>query len=33
VVIVGSRRAIWQAVRTKGAGRRYTGLTHRLRAR
>ncbi|GII51937.1 ATP-dependent RecD-like DNA helicase [Planotetraspora thailandica] len=30
VVIVGSRRALGQAVRTKGAGRRHTGLTHRL---
>ncbi|MER6005912.1 ATP-dependent RecD-like DNA helicase [Nonomuraea angiospora] len=30
VVIVGSRRALAQAVRTKGAGRRHTGLTHRL---
>ncbi|GAB2943981.1 ATP-dependent RecD-like DNA helicase [Nonomuraea fastidiosa] len=32
VVIVGSRRALAQAVRTKGAGRRHTGLTHRLAA-
>ncbi|GAA1313212.1 ATP-dependent RecD-like DNA helicase [Planotetraspora silvatica] len=32
VVIVGSRRALAQAVRTKGAGRRHTGLTHRLDA-
>ncbi|MEU6409085.1 ATP-dependent RecD-like DNA helicase [Microbispora sp. NPDC046933] len=31
VVIVGSRRALGQAVRTRGAGRRHTGLTHRLR--
>ncbi|MBP2707957.1 ATP-dependent RecD-like DNA helicase [Microbispora sp. RL4-1S] len=31
VVIVGSRRALAQAVRTRGAGRRHTGLTHRLR--
>ena len=31
VVIVGSRRALAHAVRTKGAGRRHTGLTHRLR--
>ncbi|MDF5756686.1 ATP-dependent RecD-like DNA helicase [Spongiactinospora sp. TRM90649] len=30
VVLVGSRRALAQAVRTKGAGRRHTGLTHRL---
>ncbi|WP_084959768.1 ATP-dependent RecD-like DNA helicase [Thermoactinospora rubra] len=30
VVIVGSRRALAQAVRAKGAGRRHTGLTHRL---
>ncbi|MFI7705531.1 ATP-dependent RecD-like DNA helicase [Nonomuraea sp. NPDC049480] len=33
VVIVGSRRALAQAVRTKGAGRRHTGLTHRLTLR
>ncbi|MGP3959565.1 SF1B family DNA helicase RecD2 [Nonomuraea sp. 3N208] len=33
VVIVGSRRALAQAVRTKGAGRRHTGLTHRLTTR
>ncbi|MGN9844856.1 SF1B family DNA helicase RecD2 [Nonomuraea sp. H19] len=33
VVIVGSRRALAQAVRTKGAGRRHTGLTHRLTPR
>jgi exodeoxyribonuclease V alpha subunit len=32
VVIVGSRRALAQAVRTRGAGRRHTGLTHRLRS-
>lgn len=31
VVIVGSRRALAQAVRTRGAGRRHTSLTHRLR--
>ena len=31
VVIVGSRRALAHAVRTRGAGRRHTGLTHRLR--
>ncbi|MFI6317174.1 ATP-dependent RecD-like DNA helicase [Nonomuraea sp. NPDC050556] len=30
VVIVGSRRALAQAVRTKGAGRRHTSLTFRL---
>ncbi|GAA5065427.1 exodeoxyribonuclease V alpha subunit [Thermocatellispora tengchongensis] len=33
VVIVGSRRALAHAVRTRGAGRRHTGLTHRLRPR
>ncbi|MEV0584619.1 ATP-dependent RecD-like DNA helicase [Nonomuraea sp. NPDC050310] len=33
VVIVGSRRALAQAVRTRGAGRRHTGLTHRLQTR
>ncbi|GAA0918365.1 SF1B family DNA helicase RecD2 [Nonomuraea longicatena] len=32
VVIVGSRRALGQAVRTRGAGRRHTSLTHRLSA-
>ncbi|MGW6392124.1 SF1B family DNA helicase RecD2 [Streptomyces sp. NPDC055103] len=31
VVLVGSRRAIAQAVRTVSAGRRFTGLAHRLR--
>jgi exodeoxyribonuclease V alpha subunit len=31
VVLVGSRRALAKAVRTPGAGRRYTALTHRLR--
>ncbi|GII04874.1 ATP-dependent RecD-like DNA helicase [Planobispora takensis] len=31
VVIIGSRRALAQAVRTRGAGRRHTSLTHRLR--
>ncbi|WP_248965686.1 SF1B family DNA helicase RecD2 [Sphaerisporangium perillae] len=31
VVLVGSRRALAQAVRTRGAGRRHTSLTHRLR--
>jgi exodeoxyribonuclease V alpha subunit len=30
VVLVGSRRALAKAVRTQGAGRRYTALTHRL---
>jgi exodeoxyribonuclease V alpha subunit len=30
VVLVGSRRALWQAVRTVGAGRRYTALAWRL---
>lgn len=33
VVLVGSRRALAAAVRTPGAGRRHTGLTHRLEAR
>ncbi|MGC9670472.1 ATP-dependent RecD-like DNA helicase [Planosporangium sp. 12N6] len=32
VVLVGSRRALAAAVRTVGAGRRYTALTHRLAA-
>jgi exodeoxyribonuclease V alpha subunit len=32
VVLVGSRKAIGQAVRTVGAGRRHTALDHRLRA-
>jgi exodeoxyribonuclease V alpha subunit len=31
VVLVGSRKAIGQAVRTVGAGRRHTGLDYRLR--
>ena len=31
VVLVGSRRALAQAVRTQGAGRRHTSLTERLR--
>jgi len=31
VVLVGSRRALWKAVRTVSAGRRYTGLAARLR--
>jgi exodeoxyribonuclease V alpha subunit len=30
VVLVGSRRALAKAVRTPGAGRRYTALAHRL---
>jgi exodeoxyribonuclease V alpha subunit len=30
VVLAGSRRALAQAVRTPGAGRRHTALTHRL---
>jgi exodeoxyribonuclease V alpha subunit len=30
VVLVGSKRALAKAVRTKGAGRRYTALTERL---
>jgi exodeoxyribonuclease V alpha subunit len=30
VVLVGSRRAIGQAVRTVSAGRRFTALDHRL---
>ncbi|MEV7089690.1 ATP-dependent RecD-like DNA helicase [Streptomyces sp. NPDC093085] len=33
VVLVGSRRAIGQAVRTVSAGRRFTGLGHRLAVR
>jgi exodeoxyribonuclease V alpha subunit len=32
IVLVGSRRALAQAVRTPGAGRRHTALTHRLQA-
>jgi exodeoxyribonuclease V alpha subunit len=32
VVLVGSKRALAIAVRTRGAGRRYTALGHRLRA-
>ncbi|MFI6024465.1 SF1B family DNA helicase RecD2 [Amycolatopsis magusensis] len=32
VVLVGSKKAIGQAVRTVGAGRRHTALAHRLRA-
>jgi exodeoxyribonuclease V alpha subunit len=30
IILVGSRRALGQAVRTRGAGRRHTALTHRL---
>jgi ATP-dependent exoDNAse (exonuclease V) alpha subunit len=30
VVLVGSKRALAKAVRTQGAGRRYTALTQRL---
>jgi exodeoxyribonuclease V alpha subunit len=30
VVLVGSRRALAKAVRTQGAGRRYTALSQRL---
>lgn len=33
VVLAGSRRALAQAVRTPGAGRRHTALTHRLAPR
>jgi exodeoxyribonuclease V alpha subunit len=33
VVLVGARRALARAVRTTGAGHRYTGLSRRLRAR
>jgi len=33
VVLVGSRRALARAVRTQGAGRRYTALAERLRGR
>jgi exodeoxyribonuclease V alpha subunit len=33
VVLVGSRKALAIAVRTAGAGRRHTGLTHRLTPR
>jgi exodeoxyribonuclease V alpha subunit len=32
VVLVGSKRALARAVRTQGAGRRYTALSERLRA-
>ncbi len=30
LILAGSRRALAQAVRTPGSGRRYTALTHRL---
>ena len=30
LILAGSRRALAQAVRTPGAGRRHTALTHRL---
>jgi exodeoxyribonuclease V alpha subunit len=30
VVLVGARKAIWQAVRTASTGRRHTALDHRL---
>ena len=33
VVLVGSPRALGQAVRATGSGRRHTGLAHRLRGR
>ena len=33
VVLVGSPKAIGQAVRVTGAGRRYTALAHRLALR
>jgi exodeoxyribonuclease V alpha subunit len=33
VVLVGSRRALARAVRTPGAGRRYTALAERLGGR
>jgi len=33
VVLVGSRRALWKAVKTVGAGRRYTALAWRLGGR
>jgi exodeoxyribonuclease V alpha subunit len=32
VVLAGSRRALAVAIRTRGAGRRYTALDYRLRA-
>jgi exodeoxyribonuclease V alpha subunit len=33
VVLVGSQRALAQAVRATGSGRRHTALAHRLRGR
>jgi exodeoxyribonuclease V alpha subunit len=33
VVLVGSSRALAQAVRATGSGRRHTALAHRLRSR
>jgi exodeoxyribonuclease V alpha subunit len=33
VVLVGSQRALAQAVRAAGSGRRHTALAHRLRGR
>jgi hypothetical protein len=30
IILAGSRRALAQAVRTRGAGRRHTALSHRL---
>ena len=30
VVLVGSQRALWKAVRTEGGGRRYAALAERL---
>jgi exodeoxyribonuclease V alpha subunit len=33
VVLVGSQRALAQAVRATGSGRRHTALAHRLRSR
>jgi exodeoxyribonuclease V alpha subunit len=33
VVLVGSRKAVGQAVRAVGGGRRHTALNHRLRPR
>jgi len=30
LILAGSRRALAQAIRTRGAGRRHTALTHRL---
>jgi exodeoxyribonuclease V alpha subunit len=33
VVLVGSKQALAVAVRTKGTGKRHTGLSHRLGGR